>query len=196
MSQFFQELKRRKVIKTLGVYGAAALVIIQIADTVFTRLLLPDWTVTFVIVLVILGFPLTFFLAWTYDLQRDASTDNKKDPVSKFMEHAQSAEPTATTEAPIPNNSNLSIYTITGAILACVGIGFWFFFSTSSLTSADENLIESFPTLAILRHILFNPIFIFNKVLFSESSVATGSSSTRALMAVLVMETTFPDVSP
>ena len=63
MSQFFQELKRRKVIKTLGVYGAAALVIIQIADTVFTRLLLPDWTVTFVIVLVILGFPLTFFLA-------------------------------------------------------------------------------------------------------------------------------------
>ena len=27
MSQFFQELKRRKVLKTLGVYGAAAMVI-------------------------------------------------------------------------------------------------------------------------------------------------------------------------
>ncbi|SVC27090.1 uncharacterized protein METZ01_LOCUS279944, partial [marine metagenome] len=30
MSQFFQELKRRKVLKTLGVYGAAAFIIIQV----------------------------------------------------------------------------------------------------------------------------------------------------------------------
>ena len=47
----FQELKRRKVFKTVGVYAAASLIIIQVADIVFPRLLLPDWTVTFVIVL-------------------------------------------------------------------------------------------------------------------------------------------------
>ena len=41
----FQELKRRKVFKTVGVYAAAALIIIQVADIVFPRLLLPDWTV-------------------------------------------------------------------------------------------------------------------------------------------------------
>ena len=52
----FQELKRRKVFKTVGVYAAASLIIIQVADIVFPRLLLPDWTVTFVIVLVIIGF--------------------------------------------------------------------------------------------------------------------------------------------
>ena len=137
----FQELQRRKVLKTLGVYGAVAFIIIQVADIVLTRLLLPDWTVTFVVVLVILGFPITFFLAWTYDLQRDVTKDNKKDSAREFMEHAYSAEPTAQTEAPTPNNSNISIYTITGAILACVGIGFWFFFSTSSLSTADENFI-------------------------------------------------------
>ena len=91
----------------------------------------------------ILGFPITFFLSWTYDLKRDVSTESKKDSVSEFMEHAQSVEPTAQTEAQITSNANLSIYTITGAILACVGIGFWFFFSTSSLTSADENFIEN-----------------------------------------------------
>ena len=33
MSQFFQELKRRKVIKTLGVYGAAAIIITPIANS-------------------------------------------------------------------------------------------------------------------------------------------------------------------
>jgi len=45
---FFEELKRRKVFKTLGIYGATALIIIQVADIVFPRLLLPAWTVTFV----------------------------------------------------------------------------------------------------------------------------------------------------
>ena len=54
----FQELKRRKVLKTLGVYGAVAFIMIQVSDIVLTRLLLPDWTVTFVVVLVILGFPI------------------------------------------------------------------------------------------------------------------------------------------
>ncbi len=90
----FQELKRRKVFTTLGVYGAAALIIIQVADIVIPRLLLPDWTVTFIIVLVILGFPITLFLSWTYDLQRDVSPNKKKDSVTEFMEHAHLAEPT------------------------------------------------------------------------------------------------------
>ena len=73
----FQELKRRKVLKTVGVYAAAALIIIQVADIVFPRLLLPDWTVTFVIALAMLGFPITFFFSWTYDLKHD-DTDNNQ----------------------------------------------------------------------------------------------------------------------
>ena len=82
MSPFFQELKRRKVLKTLGVYGAAAIVIIQLASSIFPFLYLPKWTVTFVIVLIILGFPITFFLSWTYDLKRD----NERDDQSKIEE--------------------------------------------------------------------------------------------------------------
>ena len=75
---FFEELKRRKVFKTIGVYAAAAFLIIQVADIVFPRLLLPDWTVTFVIVLIIIGFPITFFFSWNYDIASDnksGSTD-------------------------------------------------------------------------------------------------------------------------
>ena len=37
----FQELKRRKVLKTLGVYGAAAIVITQLVASVFPYLYLP-----------------------------------------------------------------------------------------------------------------------------------------------------------
>jgi hypothetical protein len=65
MGQFYQELKRRKVLKTLGVYGASAIVIIQVAASAFPFLYLPPWTVTFVIALAILGLPITFFLSWT-----------------------------------------------------------------------------------------------------------------------------------
>ena len=125
---FIQELKRRKVFKTLGVYAAAALIIMQVADIVFPRLLLPDWTVTLIVILVIIGFPITLLLSWNYDI-----TPDKHKP-------SYEAQPTETITS---EKTTLNIYTITGAILACMGIGFWAFFSTSSLTSADENFIEN-----------------------------------------------------
>ena len=53
MQKLFQELKRRKVLTTLGVYAGAAFIIIQVAEIVFPRLLIPDWAVTFVIILAI-----------------------------------------------------------------------------------------------------------------------------------------------
>ena len=77
MLKLFKELKRRKVLTTLGAYAAAAFVIMQVSDTVFPALRFPDWTVAFVIVLIILGFPITFFLSWTYDLKREAEADDK-----------------------------------------------------------------------------------------------------------------------
>ena len=130
--QFFKELKRRKVLKTLGVYGAASLIIIQVADIVFTRLLLPDWTVTFIIVLIILGFPIAFFLSWSYDI-----TPDKKNHSDGHREN----DPIIATSS--DEKININVYTVTGAILAFLGIGFWFFFSTSSITIADENTIEN-----------------------------------------------------
>ena len=59
-----------------------------------------------------------------------------------------------------------------------------------------KDFIESLPMFAIFKHILFNPIFIFNNVVFSESNVGTGGSSTNELIAVFVIETTFPEVRP
>ena len=68
LGRLIEELKRRNVLKTMGVYAAAAFIIIQVSEIVFPRLFLPDWTVTFIIVLVLIGFPITFFLSWTYNV--------------------------------------------------------------------------------------------------------------------------------
>ena len=55
---FWNELKRRKVIKAVFVYVAVAWAILEASDTIFLKLGLPDWTVTFVLILLIIVFNL------------------------------------------------------------------------------------------------------------------------------------------
>jgi len=68
---FFQELKRRNVIRVGAAYAVVAWLLIEVSDTIFPRLGLPEWTVTFVIVLLLVGLPLALFLAWAYELTPD-----------------------------------------------------------------------------------------------------------------------------
>ncbi len=65
---FWNELKRRKVVKTVLVYIAVAWAILEAADTIFPRLGLPEWTVTFVLILLIIVFILVIVLTWVYDI--------------------------------------------------------------------------------------------------------------------------------
>jgi predicted transporter len=62
------ELKRRKVFRVAGAYVVLAWVLIEVSDTILPRLGLPDWTVTLIIVLLAIGFPVALLLAWAYDL--------------------------------------------------------------------------------------------------------------------------------
>lgn len=65
---FWNELKRRKVVKTVFVYVAVAWAILEASDTIFPRLGLPEWTVTFVLILLIIVFILVIVLTWVYDI--------------------------------------------------------------------------------------------------------------------------------
>jgi adenylate cyclase len=67
---FLGEVRRRKVWQAAAVYVVVALGVIEAADVVFPRLLLPDWTVTFIVAAVLLGLPLALALAWGYDGRR------------------------------------------------------------------------------------------------------------------------------
>jgi adenylate cyclase len=70
----FAELRRRKVFQAAAVYLAVAFVVAQVADIVAPGLNLPAWTVTFVLFLLILGFPITVALAWVFDVTPDGVT--------------------------------------------------------------------------------------------------------------------------
>lgn len=68
LSRFLAELKRRRVYRVAVVYAATAFVVVQVADLTFVRLGLPPWTVTLVIALALLGFPVAVVLAWAFEV--------------------------------------------------------------------------------------------------------------------------------
>ena len=66
--RLFAEMKRRRVFRVMAVYGALAFAVIEASDVVLPRMALPDWTVTFVVWLALLGFPVAIALAWAFDV--------------------------------------------------------------------------------------------------------------------------------
>jgi len=65
---FIKELKRRNVFRVAIAYAIAAWLTIEVSATTFPMLRLPEWTATFVTVLVLIGFPLALIFAWAYEL--------------------------------------------------------------------------------------------------------------------------------
>lgn len=65
---FFHELKRRNVFRVLAMYAGAAFVIIELTNNVVDPLRLPGWLPTVIILLLIVGFPVTAVLSWIFDL--------------------------------------------------------------------------------------------------------------------------------
>jgi TolB-like protein len=68
MASVWSELKRRNVVKVAVAYAIVGWILIEISATVFPILKLPEWTVTFVTMLVLLGFPAALVLSWAYEL--------------------------------------------------------------------------------------------------------------------------------
>jgi TolB-like protein/Flp pilus assembly protein TadD len=71
LSATWAELNRRKVLRTVGGYAVGVFVLLQLMDAAFEPLRLPDWLPTLVVVLLILGFPLVFLLAWHLEVRAD-----------------------------------------------------------------------------------------------------------------------------
>ncbi|MFW6084086.1 MAG: tetratricopeptide repeat protein, partial [Gemmatimonadota bacterium] len=65
--RFLAELKRRNVFRVAAVYGVIGFAVIEVADAVFPRIPLPEWTVSLVVWLVLLGFPVGLVLAWAFE---------------------------------------------------------------------------------------------------------------------------------
>ena len=125
IDNILKQLKNRKVFRSLAIYAAFAFVLIQVCSIVFPALYLPDWTMTLLVVLLIIGFPIIAVLSWIYDITP-----------------AEDGE-TADTETKQP----LGVYALTGLVLTVVGIGFWVSISVFGLSFGGDDEV---PSIAII----------------------------------------------
>ena len=78
---FFAELRRRNVFKVGAAYAMVAWSLIEIADVVLPALRAPEWTISFVTVALMIGYPITLIIAWAFDAPaEDDSAAQLKEP--------------------------------------------------------------------------------------------------------------------
>ena len=68
LAQFWQEIKRRNVHRSLAIYAGTAFIILEASDIIFPRLGFPDWTIDILLYLLILGSIVTIIVSWIFDV--------------------------------------------------------------------------------------------------------------------------------
>ncbi len=79
----FAELKRRNVFRVAIAYVVIAWLVLQAGDTLAPALRLPDWVNSVLAFFLLLGFPMTVFFAWAFEitpegLKREKDVDREK----------------------------------------------------------------------------------------------------------------------
>jgi TolB-like protein len=83
LSQFWQELKRRNVVRVITVYAASAFVVLELVDIITDPFGLPDWTLKLVVVLLAVGLIVAVILSWIYDIHPEDGIV-RTEPVNKL----------------------------------------------------------------------------------------------------------------
>lgn len=119
--QFFAELKRRHVFKVTGIYGIVAFGVLQVADIALPRLGLPDWTVTFMLAVILLAFPVVLIIAWAFEVTPEGV---------KKTDAAAPGEIEAIVAEPLSQRWPIGLLGLVG-VLALLGGGWWIGRSTA-----------------------------------------------------------------
>jgi TolB-like protein len=82
MSGFFEEVKRRKVYRVAVAYAVVAGGAIQLASAVFPAWELPSWALRLVIILLLIGFPISLILAWALEVTPEGIRATPSAPAS------------------------------------------------------------------------------------------------------------------
>ncbi len=88
MSNLFEELKRRNVVRVGIAYMVVGWLIIEVLDTVAPRLGLPDWVPTFFIVVVLVGLPIALLFSWAYELTPEGVKKTAEVDASRSVIHS------------------------------------------------------------------------------------------------------------
>ena len=93
MSGFFEEVKRRKVYRVAVAYAVGAGTAIQLASAVFPAWDLPSWTLRLVIVVLLIGFPISLILAWALEVTPEGIRATPSAPSIAVIRTIEFSEP-------------------------------------------------------------------------------------------------------
>lgn len=68
LSNFFTQLRRRNVYRAAAAYAVVAWLLAQIATQIFPFFEIPNWAVRWIVVALVLGFPIAMLVSWLYEL--------------------------------------------------------------------------------------------------------------------------------
>ena len=83
-----EELKRRKVFRVAASYAVVAFIIFQLVEILFPIFNFPQWTQQFVVIIILLGFPIALIFSWVFDKTPEGfiKTDAVKSKEKKMCE--------------------------------------------------------------------------------------------------------------
>ena len=68
VKDLWSQLKKRKVVRVAVAYIVVGWIVMQVGEVVFEGLGVPSWSLSLLIVLVLLGFPIAVVLSWAYEV--------------------------------------------------------------------------------------------------------------------------------
>jgi serine/threonine-protein kinase len=84
---FFVELKRRHVYRVAIAYGVVAWLSIQVATQVFPFFEIPNWVVRLVVLVVVLGFPISLIIAWAFEMTPQGIKRTENIAPNEYIRH-------------------------------------------------------------------------------------------------------------
>ncbi len=68
LSRFWQEIKRRKVLRSLAIYAGTAFIILEASSIIFPLWNIPDWSLKLVLWILVIGAIINLIISWHYDI--------------------------------------------------------------------------------------------------------------------------------
>ena len=139
LSRFWQELKRRHVVRVVTVYTGAAFVILSLVDMIREPFELPNWSFKLVVVLLAIGLIIAVILSWIYDIHPEGGMV-KTEPADKIKpdEHPGSS-----------NSWKIATYV---SVVIIIGLLAYNIFGGNRGARIDESLSKSIAVLIFYNH--------------------------------------------
>ena len=120
---FWEEAKRRNVVRVVSIYAAAAYVVLETSSIISDSLNLPDWTMVVIIALLVILFIVLAIVSWIYDITAEGI---KKTAPANEIEDTEAGVPPRSEGNWFVRNKILRRYLVPTVVIILL-VGFYFF---------------------------------------------------------------------